>query len=57
MASAKEIMVDILIEAGIDHVFGMPGGSAMFLFDALFDRRDRIRTVLARHEAFHGLVP
>ncbi len=50
MAKAAEIVTDILIDAGIDHVFGMPGGATMFIFDALHDKRDQIRTVLARHE-------
>ena len=50
MPKATEVVVDILIDAGIDHIFGMPGGATLFLYDALFDRQDRIRTVLARHE-------
>ena len=44
-------IVQVLEEAGIDHVFGMPGGNTGWsIFDALYDRRDRIRTVLAREE-------
>jgi len=55
MAEAEEIplrslFADILVEAGIDHVFGMPGGCTPFLYDALFDKKDRIHTVLVRHE-------
>jgi len=50
MPKASEIFTDILVDAGIDHVFGMPGGATMFLFDALYDKQDKIRTVLARHE-------
>jgi acetolactate synthase-1/2/3 large subunit len=50
MPKATEVVVDILIDAGIDHVFGMPGGATLFLYDALFDRQDKVRTVLARHE-------
>ncbi|GAB4339243.1 MAG: acetolactate synthase large subunit [Candidatus Abyssubacteria bacterium] len=50
MPRATEAVVDTLIEAGIDHVFGLPGGATLFIFDALFDRQDRIRTVLARQE-------
>jgi acetolactate synthase-1/2/3 large subunit len=44
------LFADILVEAGIDHVFGMPGGCTPFLYDALFDKKDRINTVLVRHE-------
>jgi acetolactate synthase-1/2/3 large subunit len=50
MPKASEIFTDILVDAGIDHVFGMPGGATMFIFDALYDKRDKIRTILARHE-------
>jgi len=50
MPKAAEIITDILVEAGIDHVFGMPGGATMFIFDALHDKREQIRTVLARQE-------
>lgn len=44
------LVLDLLVQAGIDHVFGMPGGATIFLYDALVDRQDRIRTVLARQE-------
>lgn len=49
--SVGEAIVRVLEEAGIDHVFGMPGGNTIWsLFDALYDHRDRIRTVLVREE-------
>ncbi len=48
--SLRLLFANTLIEAGIDHVFGMPGGNTPFLFDGLFEKRDKIRTVLARHE-------
>jgi acetolactate synthase-1/2/3 large subunit len=50
MRKTTELVVDTLIQAGIDHVFGMPGGATIFLYDALADRKDKIRTVLSRHE-------
>lgn len=44
-------IVRVLAEAGIDHVFGMPGGNTGWsIFDALYDCQDRIRTVLTREE-------
>jgi acetolactate synthase-1/2/3 large subunit len=46
-----EAIVRVLEEAGIDHVFGMPGGNTGWsIFRALYDHQDRIRTVLAREE-------
>lgn len=50
MAKVREMIADIMIDAGIEYVFGMPGGSNTFLFDPLFDRKDKIKTVLVRNE-------
>ena len=50
MPKTTDLVVDTLVQAGIDHVFGMPGGATIFLYDALVDRQDKIRTVLSRHE-------
>jgi acetolactate synthase-1/2/3 large subunit len=43
MPRANEVVADILVEAGIDHVFGVPGGATLFLYDALLDKQDQIR--------------
>ncbi|MBV9595863.1 MAG: hypothetical protein JOZ87_03305, partial [Chloroflexi bacterium] len=32
-------IAQVLVEAGIDHVFGMPGGRTGAIFDALYDYR------------------
>jgi len=50
MAKACKKICEILVESGIDYIFGVPGGSTIHLFDALCDYRDRIKVVLARHE-------
>ncbi len=50
MVSVIKLMVDILIEAGIDHAFGIPGGVTPFLFEELYKRKEKIRTIVARHE-------
>ena len=42
-------LVRVLEEAGIEFVFGMPGGDTGRIFDALYDST-RVRTVLVRHE-------
>ncbi|HDP79989.1 MAG TPA: thiamine pyrophosphate-binding protein, partial [Spirochaetes bacterium] len=44
------IFADILEEAGIDYVFGLPGGATPLILDPLVERKDKIKTVLARHE-------
>ena len=45
-----EAIVDALIANGVDTVFGLPGAQTYPLFDALYRRRDVIRTIGARHE-------
>jgi len=54
--SVPEAIVRVLEEAGIDMVFGMPGGNAMKIFDALYDHRSTIRTVLVRQESLAGVM-
>lgn len=47
---AADHVVDALVEAGIDTVFGVPGGPVMPFFDAVV-RRPGIRLVESRHES------
>jgi acetolactate synthase-1/2/3 large subunit len=54
--SVPEAIVRVLEEAGIDMVFGMPGGNAMLIFDALYSHKSTIRTVLVRHESLAGVM-
>jgi acetolactate synthase-1/2/3 large subunit len=50
MMQACQQMCEVLIEAGIDHVFGIPGGGTGPLFNAIHDHHDKIRFILTRHE-------
>jgi acetolactate synthase-1/2/3 large subunit len=45
-----QAIAQVLEEAGIEFVFGMPGGRTGPIFDALYDHSDRIRAVLVREE-------
>jgi glyoxylate carboligase len=45
-----EAIVRALEDAGVEYVFGMPGGRTGAIFDALYDHRATIRTVLVREE-------
>lgn len=49
MTGAK-IIVETLIEQGIDTVFGYPGGSVLNIYDELFKASDRISHYLTCHE-------
>lgn len=48
--TTAEAVVASLLAHGIDTVFGVPGVHNDPLFDALYDARDRIRMLHARHE-------
>src|SRR5262245_9916034 len=45
-----DVLVDILVEAGVEVIFGLPGGPIAPVHDALIDRPE-IRTITTRHEA------
>ena len=47
--NGAEILLDTLIECGVDTLFGYPGGAALPLYDALYGR-PALRHVLVRHE-------
>jgi acetolactate synthase-1/2/3 large subunit len=48
--SGARILIEALIEQGVDTVFGYPGGGVLFIYDELFKHRDRIRHILVSHE-------
>ncbi len=47
--SGADILVQALIDLGVEVVFGYPGGAVLPIYDALF-RSGRIRHILVRHE-------
>jgi acetolactate synthase-1/2/3 large subunit len=49
--SGGQLVVDQLLVHGVDLVFCVPGESYLAVLDALYDARDRIRLINARHEA------
>ena len=48
--AGAEIIMETLLDHGVDTVFGYPGGAALFTYDALYKYRDRIKHVLTAHE-------
>ncbi len=44
------VLLNSLVESGVDTVFGYPGGQIMPLYDALYDYSDQLRHILVRHE-------
>jgi acetolactate synthase I/II/III large subunit len=47
--SGAQALIDTLVEAGVEVIFGYPGGAVLPLYDALHGER-RLRHVLVRHE-------
>jgi acetolactate synthase-1/2/3 large subunit len=45
-----DAVLESLIEEGQDTVFGYPGGAVIPLYDSLYNKRDKIHHILARHE-------
>ncbi|MDA0835539.1 MAG: biosynthetic-type acetolactate synthase large subunit [Planctomycetota bacterium] len=54
--NGADILVEALIRQGAKSMFAYPGGASMPLHQALVKRRDRIRTVLPRHEQGGGFA-
>ena len=50
MKNGSEILVDVLVEQGVDTIFGYPGGAVLNIYDALYKNSDRIRHILTSHE-------
>ena len=45
-----QIIIETLIELGVTDVFGYPGGQVLNIYDALYEKSDRINHYLAAHE-------
>jgi acetolactate synthase-1/2/3 large subunit len=48
--NGAQILVEMLIRLGTEYIYAYPGGCSMPLHQALREKRDRIRTILPRHE-------
>jgi len=46
----SEVLVDVLVDAGITHVFGLPGGNTMEFWQALKGREQQLCPVVPRDE-------
>jgi acetolactate synthase I/II/III large subunit len=43
-------LVQVLVDSGVEHIFGLPGDTGTSLYDALFEVRDRVNHVMTRDE-------
>ena len=46
----SDIVVECLLEQGVDTVFGYPGGTILEIYDSLYKYQDKINHVLTSHE-------
>jgi acetolactate synthase-1/2/3 large subunit len=54
--SGADILVQCLVNHGVDVVFAYPGGASMPIHQALTRFQDRLRTILPRHEQGGGFA-
>ncbi len=47
--SGAEMVIEALVEQGIDTIFGYPGGAVLPIYDALF-QQNKVKHILCRHE-------
>ena len=47
--SGAEVVIQALVDQGVDTIFGYPGGAVLPIYDALF-QQSKIRHILVRHE-------
>jgi len=52
--TGAEIFMECLLKEKVEVFFGIPGGSVIPIFDAIYSYRDKIRFVLTRHEQGAG---
>jgi len=48
--TGAEILTEVLLEQGVDTIFGYPGGAVLNIYDTLYDYQDRITHILTAHE-------
>lgn len=48
--TGSQLVAEVLLEHGVDTVFGYPGGAALNMYDTLYMYRDKIRHVMSAHE-------
>ena len=43
-------LVQVLVESGVEHIFGLPGDTGMAFYDALYDRESQVKHIMTRDE-------
>lgn len=56
MINASDAMLKVMEDWGIDHIFGLPGGSFDSTMNALYNRKDTMKYIQVRHEEVGALA-
>ncbi len=48
--TGAQILIETLVEQGVDTIFGYPGGAVLDIYDELYNNRDRITHYITSHE-------
>lgn len=48
--TGAEIIMEVLIEQGVTDIFGYPGGTVLNIYEALYNRRDKVHHYITAHE-------
>lgn len=48
--TGAQILIQTLIDQGVDTIFGYPGGAVLNIYDALFEKQDQLRHIITSHE-------
>ena len=48
--TGADLLIDLLINEGVETLFGYPGGAVLPIYDAIYRARNTIKHVLFRHE-------
>src|SRR5712672_2169677 len=48
--TGADMVIEALVDQGVEHIFGYPGGAVLPIYDALFQQSNRVQHILVRHE-------
>src|SRR5215510_4943850 len=51
--SGAEMVIQALVDQGVQHIFGYPGGAVLPIYDAMF-QQEKLKHILVRHEQGAG---
>jgi len=56
MRRVIDMICDTVYDAGIEYIFGLPGGVSNFLLEEFYKRNDQFTTIIAHHEASASIM-